>query len=246
MSVYEHRSPSAGSFTPSIEADGLLAERALAAWLRGLPRPVGLMASNDVRARQVLDICADQGISVPHEIAVIGVDNDELLCEMSNPSLSSVVPDTETIGFNAAALVDRMIRGDTPPDAPPRVKPLGMVERASTDALAIRDADTAAAVRFIRSRACDGITVSDVLDHVQVSRSTLQRRFLGSVGRSAKSEILRVRLQRAKHLLRTTCHSLAEIAELTGFGYPANLSQAFAKDTGQTPGQYRREYRVCS
>jgi LacI family transcriptional regulator len=175
---------------------------------------------------------------------VIGVDNDELLCELSNPTLSSVVPDTKTLGYNAAALLERMIRGDCPPVEAPPVKPLGVEMRQSTDVVAIPDADVASAVRFIRERACDGISIGDVLARVQLSRSTLHRRFQLHIGHSAKQEILRVRLQRARHLLRNTDCSLAEIAELTGFGYPANLSQAFLKDRGQTPGQYRSEFRV--
>lgn len=243
VSVYENPGCAVGSSTPSIEASGLLAERALIAWLRSLPKPVGLMASNDIRARQVLNACTAQGISVPDEVAVIGVDNDKLLCELSNPSLTSVIPDTKTIGFNAAALLERMIRGATPPAEATPVKPLGVVTRQSTDVVAIPDSDVATAVRFIREHACEGISISDVLARVQLSRSTLHRRFRLSLGRSAKQEILRVRLQRARHLLRTTDCSLAEIAESTGFGYPANLSQAFFKDVNQTPGQYRQEYR---
>lgn len=244
VSVYDAPWRCPADTTPSTEAKGLLAERSLATWLRKLPKPVGLMASNDIRARQVLGICTDRGISIPDEIAVVGVDNDELLCQLSNPSLSSVVPDTKTIGYNAAALLERMIRGVRPPVEAPPVKPLGVVTRQSTDVVAIADADVASAVRFIRERACEGITIRDVLTHVQISRSTLHRRFQLSIGHSAKQEILRVRLQRAAQLLRNTDCSLAEIAERTGFGYPANLSQAFLKDTARTPGQYRNEYRV--
>ena len=244
VAVYEDPGPATGASTSTIEARGLSAERTLAKWLRALPKPVGLMASNDIRARQVLSICTECGISVPDEIAVIGVDNDELLCELTNPSLTSVVPDTETIGYNAAALLEKMIRGMKPPVEGPRVKPLGIVTRQSTDVVAIADADVAAAVRFIRERACDGISISDVLRHVELSRSTLHRRFLLYVGRSAKQEILRVRIQRAAHLLRTTDCSLAEIAERTGFGYAANLSQAFRSELGKTPGRYRGEWQI--
>jgi LacI family transcriptional regulator len=244
VSVYDSPSGGAGATTSSIESKGLLAEHSLASWLRSLPKPVGLMASNDIRARQVLSICTDRAISVPDEIAVIGVDNDELLCELSNPSLSSVVPDTATIGYNAAALIERMIGGAEPPNEAPPVKPLGIVTRRSTDVVAIADADVATAIRFIRERACDGITISDVLSHVQVSRSTLHRRFQSYVGRSAKQEIQRVRVQRAAYLLRTTDCSLAEISELTGFGYAANLSQAFRNDMGRTPGRYRMETKA--
>ena len=243
VAVYENPGRAAGASTPSIEASGLLAERALILWLRSLPKPVGLMASNDIRARQVLNACTALGISVPDEVAVIGVDNDKLLCELSNPSLTSVIPDAKTIGFNAAALLERMMRGMTPPAEATPVKPLGVVTRQSTDVVAIPDSDVAAAVRFIRKHACEGISIGDVLARVQLSRSTLHRRFQQSLGHSAKQEILRVRLQRARHLLRTTDCSLAEIAERTGFGYPANLSQAFFKDVNQTPGQYRQEYR---
>ncbi len=246
VAVYENpwRSPAAS--TPETEAKGLLAEHSLADWLRSLPKPVGLMASNDIRAQQVLRVCAEHGLSIPDEVAVVGVDNDDLLCELCIPPLSSVEPDTKTIGYNAAALLDQMLQGSTPPVEAPPVCPVGVVARQSTDVVAVDDADLAAAVRFIREHACEGISVDDVLQHVQLSRSTLARRFQALMGRSAKAEILRVRLGRAKQLLRSTDCSLAEIAELTGFGYPANLSDAFSNETGQTPGQYRAELRAVT
>lgn len=246
VAVYENPWRCPADSTPGTEAKGLLAEHSLAAWLRSLPKPVGLMASNDIRAQQVLNVCAEHGVSVPEEIAVVGVDNDDLLCELCSPSLSSVEPDTKIIGYNGAALLDQMLQGATPPVEAPPGRPLGVVARQSTDVVAIADADVVAAVRFIREHACDGISVSDVLQHVQVSRSTLARRFQTHLGRSAKAEILRVRLGRARQLLRSTDCSLAEIAELTGFGYPANLSDAIWRTTGQTPGQYRVEHRAVT
>lgn len=246
VSVYENPWRRRAASTPDTEAKALLAERSLGEWLRQLPKPVGLMASNDIRAQQVMRVCAEQGISIPDEVAVIGVDNDDLLCELCSPSLSSVEPDTKTIGYNAAALLNEMLQGRVPPAEAPPVYPLRVVARQSTDVVAIAEADVAAAVRFIREHACEGIAVHDVLDHVQVSRSTLARRFRMYVGRSAKAEILRVRLQRVQQLLRSTNCSLAEIAELTGFGYPANLSNAFWHETGQTPGQYRTRHRAIS
>jgi len=224
-----------------IEAEGLFGKEELVAWINSLPKPLGLMASSDTRAQQVLDACGEYGIAVPDDVAVIGVDNDELLCELCNPSLSSVELNSQKIGYAAAALLERMIEGRDPPEARTLVQPLGVVARQSTDVSAIADRDVAAAVHFIRQYACDGITVEDVLRQVQLSRSTMERRFAGLVGRSPKAQILHVRLQRVKQLLVETDYPLAQIARLAGFSHVENMCRLFKNKTGRTPGRYRRE-----
>jgi LacI family transcriptional regulator len=218
----------------------------LAQWIKQLPKPMGLMACNDIRGQQVLNACRSLGVAVPDEVAVIGVDNDEVLCELSDPPLSSVLANTERIGYEAAALLSRLMAGSPPPTEPLVVGPLGIVTRRSTDVLAIDDRHVAAAVRFIRERACEGIEVSDVLRAVPLSRSALERRFSRVLNRSPKEEILRVRLNRAKQLLMETDFSLSLVAEKIGLDHTEYLNVIFKKKTGMTPARFRARSRVSS
>ncbi len=241
VSVYDNPRQSGSSFISTSEDYELRCEETVASWVSSLPKPVGLMACNDLRAHQVLMACSDRNIAVPEELAVIGVDNDELICELCHPPLTSIEQNTEGVGYQAAGLLDRLLDGEAPPAEPILVEPLGVVPRQSTDIVAVGDADVAAAVHFIRGHACDGIQVGDVLEHVQISRSTLERRFSRLLGRSPKGEILRVQLDRVKHLLAMTDYPLARIAQLAGFEYMESMCECFKRVTGQTPGQYRNE-----
>ncbi len=225
--------------TASTEARGILYEGAIARWLARLPKPIGVIACNDVRGQQVLNAAREHEISVPEDVAVIGVDNDEVLCELSDPPLSSVEPNTYRIGYEAATLLDRMMRGHVPKERTIFIEPSDVVTRQSTDVLALADREVAAAVRFIRQHATDDINVEDVMDQVPLSRSTLERRFSKIIGRSPKAEILRVRLERAKRLLAETDYPLIAIARMTGFKHAEYLSVVFKQKFRQTPGQYR-------
>jgi LacI family transcriptional regulator len=232
--------------TLEYEEHGLMYEDLVARWLKDLPKPIGLMACNDIRGQQVLNACRAIGVAVPDDVAVIGVDNDEVLCELADPPLSSVVPNTERIGYEAAALLDEMMGGKKPPRQPIFIEPVGIVTRRSTEVLAIEDRHIAAAMRFIREHACEGIDVGDVVRAVPLSRSTLERRFARALGRSPKEEILRVRLSRAKQLLAQTDFSLALVAEKVGLEHAEYLSVIFKKKIGLTPGQFRVDARVAS
>ncbi len=236
--------PAANGFeTIALEQSGLVAETEVARWVEALPKPVGLMACNDIRGQQVLNACRDVGLAVPEEVAVLGVDNDDVLCDLSDPTLSSIVPDTRGIGAQAAALLERMMNGEPAPAEPTLIPPLGVVTRLSTDVLAIEDRLLARAVRFIREHACEGITVEDVLTHVPLSRSVLERRFARLFGHTPKAEILRARLDRIKQLLAETEMPLKQIAIKVGFEHPEYLNVIFKERTGQTPGQYRAALR---
>jgi LacI family transcriptional regulator len=232
--------------TLEYEAHGLKYEDRVARWLKDLPKPVGLMTCNDIRGQQVLNACREVGLTVPDEIAVVGVDNDDVLCELSDPPLSSVVPNSRRIGYEAAALLARMMAGRKAQVRPVFVEPEGIVTRRSTEVLAIADRHIASAVRFIREQACAGIDVSDVLKAVPLSRSALERRFARTLGRSPKEEILRVRLNRARQLLSETEFPLAVIAEKVGLEHPEYLNVIFKKKTGLTPGQFRAQGRAMS
>jgi len=222
----------------------LQCEAAIARWLQSLPKPVGLMACNDLRAHQILMACGDCRLAVPEEVAVIGVDNDEVICELSQPPLSSIEQNPEEAGYQAAALLDHWMEGRSPPCEKIVIEPRGVVGRQSTDVVAVADADIVAALHYIRQHACDGIDVADLLAHVPLSRRTLERRFTRLLGRSPRDEIVRVQLAHVKQLLSMTGYPLAKIAQLTGFRYVESMCALFKRATGQTPGQFRREPRA--
>ncbi len=221
-------------------------QKAIGRWLRRLPRPVGVMACNDDRGLHVLDACRRAGLAVPEEVAVIGVDDDPLLCELCDPPLSSVVPNPERIGYEAAELLDRLMAGEPAGFRERTIPPLGVVTRLSTDVLAVDDARVVAAVRFIREHACHGITVRDVLGHTPLSRTALERHFRRYLGRSPQAEIRAVQLKRVKQLLAETDLKMDQIAELAGFEHPEYLSVVFKRELGLTPGQFRREARASA
>ncbi len=239
--VYYDSQASGKSKTAGYENEGLKDGGMVANWIKKLPKPVGVMTCNDMRGQQVLNTCRALGVAVPDEVAVIGVDNDEVLCTLSDPPLSSLVPDTERIGYETAALLARMMRGAKPSATQIFIKPKGVVTRRSTEVLAVEDRQIAAATRFIREHACEGIDVSDVLRAVPMSRSTLDRRFFSLMNCSPKDEILRVRLNRAKQLLAESDFSLPLIAEKVGLEHGEYLSRIFKKRVGLTPSEFRSQ-----
>jgi LacI family transcriptional regulator len=216
----------------------------LAEWLRYLPKPVGVMACNDDRGREVLEACRVAEIQVPEELAVIGVDNDELLCELSDPPLSSVALNAEGVGYRAAALLDRMMR--RPLRKPRRLvaHPVHVVTRRSTDVVAIEDPDIAKALGFIHDHAAELIQIQDVVRYVAISRRNLETRFRKLVGRTPHDELQRVRLQRAIRFLVETDLSIPKIAEAVGYNTPSYFIQVFRKEYATTPARYRRHMRA--
>jgi LacI family transcriptional regulator len=179
-------------------------------------------------------------------VAVIGVDNDARLCRLCTPPLSSVIPDTHRTGYEAAQILDRMMRGEEVGTEGVLISPLGVAERQSTDVYAIDDEDIVAALRYIREHACEGITVADVLRVVPLSRRMLEHRFQKLVRRTPHAEIIRIRMERASRLLRETELSLSEIAKRAGFADANYLSVAFKKHTGISPRVYRKEHRLTA
>jgi LacI family transcriptional regulator len=215
----------------------------IAQWLCSLPKPVGILATNDDGGLQVLDACRRAGLPVPGQVAVIGCENDEYACNLSIPPLSSVELDSEQAGYEAALLLDRLMRGQPPPKCLPEIKPLGIVTRRSTDVLAVADGDVAQALRFIQEHACRPITVSDVVHHVKVARTSLQIRVRDSIGRTLHEEIKRVQIERAKEFLSEAKFPIKQVAQAAGFKNVQYFTRAFRRATGQTPGQYREPYR---
>jgi LacI family transcriptional regulator len=213
-------------------------------WLGELPKPAGIFACYDIRGQQVLEACRRARLQVPDEVAVIGQHNDELLCELCDPPLSSVIPNPRRAGYEAAVLLDKMMRGIAIPAEVRTVQPIGVATRQSTDVIAIDDKTLADAVRFIRTNACRGISVEDVLQAAPISRTLLERRFQRYLGRSPYEEILRLRIERVKELLATTDLPMADIASKVGFSGVEYLSAVFKKKQGVSPRLYRRRASV--
>jgi LacI family transcriptional regulator len=237
--VFEGNTRGRKAKTVTREGEGLKDGELVGEWIKQLPKPVGLMACNDMRGQQVLSACRAIGVTVPDEVAVIGVDNEEVLCNLSDPPLSSVVPNSEKVGYEAAMLLDEMMRGKKSLPHRYYVQPKGVVTRRSTEVLAIEDRKIAAAASFIRDYTCDGIDVGDVVRLTGWSRSTLERRYKQVIGHSPKHDILRFRLNRAKQWLAETDFSLAYIAEKVGFAHTEYFNRIFKKKTGMTPAQFR-------
>ncbi len=214
----------------------------VAKWVQQLPKPVGILACHDFRALQLLAACRLADVAVPEQAAVLGVGNDDVACELAHPPLSSVVLNAREMGYQAARLLDRLMRGETLPPTDIRVPPIEVATRQSTDITAISDPVVAKALRFIRQHACDGINVETVLRHVYISRSALQEHFRKATGRSIHDVIIDMRLARVKELLAQTSLSLAEIAERTGFRHPEYMSNVLKRRTGWSPARYRREF----
>jgi LacI family transcriptional regulator len=236
-SIAVFQSPTTGDAAASWSVE----HKRLTDWVRALPKPIGVMACYDIQAQRLLDACRDADVAVPEEAAVLGVDNDRLLCNLCSPPLSSVVPNAHRTGYTAAELLDRLMRGEHVPAAAHLIPPTGVEIRQSTDVLAIDDRAVAAAVRFIREHACDGINAEDVLRQASLSRRVLESRFRKAFGRTPHAEILRVRIERVKQLLAETNLPLEAIATRTGFRHVEYLSYAFQRETGKRPGRYRRE-----
>ncbi len=216
----------------------------LEAWLTKLPKPLGLFCAYDIQAQIVLDTCRNLGLPVPEQIAVIGVDNDPLLCDLSHPSLTSVAPDARGAGFHAAQLLDDLMNGCVDNGVTSQLmKPLGIVQRQSTDITAVSNSHIADAIRFIRNHACDGINVGDVLKHIHLSRRSLESQFLHETGKTPHDMIASVRMDRAQRLLQQSELSLDEIAQHAGFEHTEYMSVVFKKRFGISPGRYRRQVK---
>lgn len=216
-------------------------QQELAEWVRSLPKPAGVFACYDIKAQQLLEVCRTLGLAVPEELAVLGADNDELLCNLATPPLSSVILNTQRTGYEAAALLDRLLTGQKVPPEVVRIAPLGIQTRQSTDTLAIDNREVAEAMRFIREQACAGINVEDVLSAVPLSRRVLESRFRKYLGRTPHEEIVRLKVERVKLLLAETDLNMAEIARRSGFHHVEYLSTAFKKTVGISPREYRRQ-----
>lgn len=212
----------------------------LAAWLTDLPKPVGVLACYDIAGQEVLEACKIAGLAVPDAVAVIGVDNDELIGNLTTPPLSSIEPNTTATGYLAAQLLDLMMRGLSLEPGLRLIEPTRIAARQSSDIVAVDDPLVSEALRFIRARSDQNLAVSAVLRHVGLSRRALDLRFAATLGRTVHGEIIRVRMGHVAELLSSTDWTLPQIAERLNFSHSEYMGVAFKKHTGQSPGQYRR------
>jgi LacI family transcriptional regulator len=213
-------------------------------WIESLPRPCAVLAANDRYAWHAIDVCRQLGISVPEEIAVLGVDNDTLLAEMVRPTLSSIELGVERVGFEAAKMLDDLMQGKSVATTPIEIAPNGVITRHSTDVFSIEDEVVAEAARFIRRHASEQISIDDILNEVVMSRRNLERRFRRVMRRTLQNEIRRVHLDRAAKLLRETTLAIPEVAEQSGFASLVRFSTVFREQMGITPTGYRRRHRL--
>lgn len=208
-------------------------------WLESLPKPVGLMAAHDLRALCVLDACRRRNIAVPEQVAVVGVDDDDVFCEAVDPPLTSIAHQAKAVGYQAAALLDRLMRGEQTADSTILVPPRLLIPRRSTDTIAVDDPAIAAALEFIRHNACGKISVSQIARHVNLARRSLERRFTRLVGKTPHQIIAEERLRRARQLLIDTDFTLEQIATMSGFSSAAYLSVIIKQHEDCTPTEFR-------
>ena len=216
----------------------------LEAWLNELPKPVGVLASHDIQGVQISEYCHQLHFKIPEEVAIVGVDDDDLLCKLARPSLSSVALPSERIGYEAARLLDNMLQTKSRKKEEIVLPPGGVVVRQSSDLQAIADPDVAEALRFIRDNIRRPLQVTDVLRAVPVSRRGLERRFRKCLNRSIFEEINRTHVEHARTLLISTNQSMASIAQKSGFRDSRHFSILFRKTMGQTPSAYRLGFRL--
>jgi len=238
LSSYESEGRPDSNLT-SLEQAGVVDVEPLGKWLATLQRPTGLFVCNDIRGQQVLNACQETGLAVPDDIGVIGVDDDEAICALCDPTLSSVHPDAQRVGYRAADVLHQMLSGIRPQAEVEYVDPQSVTERLSTRVVAIDDAELAKVCRFIRQYACDGINVGDVVQATSLSRRQLERRFREVLGRTPHEQITAMQLDRVKQLLRETSMTLEEIAAKAGYRHKERLCAVFKRETSCTPGEYR-------
>lgn len=211
-------------------------------WLRLLPKPVALMVCNDDRGQYVTEACKIAGLHVPEELAIIGVDNDELICDLTDPPLSSVSINTEMAGYEAAELMEKLMAGEEMAGRIITVEPTHVVTRKSTDILAIEDHEVAEAVRFIRRNAKRSLQVNEVAEAAALSRRVLEKRFRAILNRSVHEEIKRIRINLLTEMLTQTDMSISEITSEMGFPGPEHVARYFRKVKGMSLIDFRKKY----
>lgn len=246
-SVFEDRTISADAFGQRIigkgEYDAGLDERALSRWLKGLPKPVAVFCAHDLVALNLLRLCTRKGIAVPREVAILGVDDDALLCDFANPTISSIDPNPHAIGYAAAETLAKWI--DDPKRKPKDVRPApaGLVERATTQVFPSTTPWLSDALVYIRQNVARNINATELFGYLKLSHTTVERTFKAELGCSVRQEIANVRIEEAKRLLEKSALPLSEVCSRSGFSSKAYFTAAFNAATGKTPLQWRLSAR---
>ena len=233
-----YRSPKAKRLRTPDKEQAIIAE-----WLKSLPKPLALMASNDDRSQDALAACKIAGLDVPTQVAILGVDNDELVCSLSYPQLSSVALGTETAGYEAARILYKLMNGQeaTAAEQEVLISPLQVVTRQSTDITAVEDPQVAEAIHFIRRHSKEMILVGEVAVAAHLSRRALEQRFRKLLQHSVHEEVVRTRVNQMAGMLTDTNLSISQIARLLGYSYINNISRYFRQQKGISPSGYRKK-----
>jgi LacI family transcriptional regulator len=219
-------------------------QRHVCDWLKSVPKPVGLLTCNDDRGQHILEVCKRIGCKVPEDVAVIGVDNDPMICETGDPPLSSVTLNVEAAGYEAAQLLDLLIDNKMTEGQPILVSPTHIVQRQSTDILAVNDLDVASAIRFIKQHAKNKILVNEVVNTTRVSRRTLEERFRKTVHRSISDEIRNVRVEWISKMLIETDLPISQITSFFNFTDVEHIARYFKKEKGIGLREFRKLHQL--
>lgn len=220
-------------------------EDALATWLASLPKPLGVLAASDVLAVRIIEACRRGRLAVPDDVAVVGIGDDEVLCGLVTPGLTSVTHDRVRIGLEAAGMLDDAMRTGHLSSRVIAVPPAGIAVRRSSDVLAVDDADIRRALRMIQTRGCTELSAAEVATEVRVPRRQLDRKFQRLLGRTIHDELQRTKLAEAKRLLAETDDKLLVISVRSGFAHAPQLCNVFKAVVGMSPMEYRRAVRSC-
>jgi LacI family transcriptional regulator len=217
-------------------------EALLAEWLKSLPKPLAVMACNDDRGQGITEACKIAGLRIPYDVAVLGVDNDDLICDLTNPQLSSIAVDNERAGYDAAEMLEQMMAGKKTNKQVIVARPTHIVTRQSTDLFAVEDREVVEALRFINEHAREPIHVDEVVSAAVLSRRVLERRFRQVLGRSILDEIRRVRIEQVVRILTETNMSVSEIATTLGYPGVEHIARYFRREKGMSLLAYRKQY----
>lgn len=227
------------SYDPELDLPWHVQYDRMKAWIGSLPRPVAVLACSDFQGHRILDACDMLGIRIPDEVAVLGVGNNLTVCPFTHPPLSSIVLPAKKAAYQAAAMLDRLMSKQDVAPGLVLLPPVGIVTRQSTDMRVIADRLVAKALQVIAERACDPVSVREILAEVRVSRRTLELRFHKAINRTPHDEIRRVQIDRAKRLLIETKLNIEHIARASGLGDAKYLDRVFRKEVGSAPGVFR-------
>jgi len=212
--------------------------------LKATPKPVGVLAFRDADAVNVFDACAEAGLSVPEDVAILGTDNNELICESVGVPLSSINHDLESLGYAGASLLHRIMNGESVPKVPRLIAPQGITVRRSTQVLAINDMATRRAVQFILKNCHQRITSNDVTQASGLSRRQLDQSFRKHLNHSVSEHLAISRLFHARELLLYSDLTIGDVANRSGFNTPQYFNLAFHKEFGITPRDFRLQYKT--